>query len=129
MVWDNIPFNFERDFERRMMKHRALRAADRFLVHTERSRRMLAIEGADERRIQHVDPGVDTDLFSPGKADRASFGLNAEDFVILFVGWLLPRKGIEFSRCTSSCAIPPSQNGGSGCSSWGRAPAGIASRR
>jgi len=96
MVWDNIPFNMEYNPERRALKQRIARAADRFIVHTERSRRVLDIEGVDEKRILKVDPGIDLDTFSPGPPVRERFGLHEDDFVILFVGWLLPRKGLDF---------------------------------
>jgi glycosyltransferase involved in cell wall biosynthesis len=96
MVWDNIPFNMERDVERRRLKERASTAADVFIVHTERSRRMLEMEHVPADKIATVDPGVDTRTFSPGPRDRATLGLRDDEFVILFVGWLLPRKGIDF---------------------------------
>lgn len=96
MVWDNIPFNMERNPMRRAIKESVAKCADRFLVHTERSLRMLEIEGVANDRIEQIDPGVDTTLFSPGPPDRKAFNLDEEDFVILFVGWLLPRKGIDF---------------------------------
>ena len=96
MIWDNIPFNMERNPKRRHMKERAAAIADRFLVHTERSRRTLDMEGVPSDRIVQINPGVDTAVFSPGTGDRARFGLRDDEFVILFVGWLLPRKGIDF---------------------------------
>ena len=96
MVWDNIPFNMEREPRRRALKQRVAREADRFLVHTERSMRMLDIEGVNTERILKLDPGVDTSLFCPGKGKRRELGLVNDAFVILFVGWLLPRKGIDF---------------------------------
>jgi glycosyltransferase involved in cell wall biosynthesis len=96
MVWDNIPFNMEQTPERRAIKRSVLDTADLLIVHTERSRRMLCIEGASPDRIAFVPPGVDTDVFSPGPAARAAFGLADDEFVILFVGWFLPRKGIDF---------------------------------
>jgi len=96
MVWDNIPFNNEQTEERLAVKRRALRETDRFIVHTERSRRMLLIEGADSSRIVYVPPGVDADLFCPGPSERAAFGLDDGDLVVLFVGWFLPRKGLDF---------------------------------
>jgi glycosyltransferase involved in cell wall biosynthesis len=34
-------------------------------------------------------------MFSPGAAPR-EFGLSDDDFVVLFVGWFVPRKGIDF---------------------------------
>jgi glycosyltransferase involved in cell wall biosynthesis len=96
MVWDTIPFNMEREPRRRALKERVAREADRFLVHTERSRRMLDIDGVDPSRVVKVDPGVDTATFSPGPGVRRELGLLEEAFVILFAGWLLPRQGIDF---------------------------------
>ena len=96
MVWDNIPFNMERNPFRRALKERAAAAADLFIVHTERSRRTLRIENVAKERVAFVDPGVDEKAFRPGKTNRAQFGLEDDEFVILFVGWLLPRKGIDF---------------------------------
>lgn len=96
MVWDNIPFNMERNPERRAMKERVAASADLFIVHTERSRRMLDVEGVPAGRIAFINPGVDTKAFCPGPSTREAFGLDDGDFVILFVGWLLPRKGIDF---------------------------------
>ncbi len=96
MVWDNIPFNMERDAERRRLKERAAASADVFIVHTERSRRVLEMEHVPAEKIAVIDPGVDTNIFSPGPSNRAALGLRDDEFVILFVGWLLPRKGIDF---------------------------------
>jgi len=96
MVWDNIPFNMERNPARRTMKERVAANADLFIVHTERSRRMLDVEGVNQDRVVKIDPGVDTERFSPGPGHRDRFGLPEEAFVVLFVGWLLPRKGLDF---------------------------------
>lgn len=96
MVWDNIPFNQEKTEAQRETKKRAIAEADRFLVHTERSRRMLQIEGVDDARITMAPIGVDVKRFAPREGDRAALGLSADKFVVLFVGWLLPRKGIDF---------------------------------
>ncbi|MBM3290801.1 MAG: glycosyltransferase family 4 protein, partial [Candidatus Hydrogenedentes bacterium] len=94
-VWDLLPFNMERGAGRRELKRRVAEGADRFVVYTERSRAMLAFEGVRAERIAYVPPGVDTDLFCPGIAAR-TFGLRDDDFVVLFVGWFVPRKGIDF---------------------------------
>ncbi len=96
MVWDNIPFNMERDAGRRRLKERAAATADAFIVHTERSRRMLEMEQVPPEKIVSMDPGVDTQAFSPGARNRAELGLRDDEFVLLFVGWFLPRKGIDF---------------------------------
>jgi glycosyltransferase involved in cell wall biosynthesis len=96
MVWDNIPFNMERDADRRRLKARAAADADVFIVHTQRSRRMLEMEHVPGNKIVTMDPGVDTRAFSPGPRDRSALGLREDEFVILFAGWMLPRKGIDF---------------------------------
>ncbi|MFO7974077.1 MAG: glycosyltransferase, partial [Candidatus Hydrogenedentota bacterium] len=96
MVWDNIPFNMERDPGRRTLKARTAELADRFIVYTDRSRRMLRLEGVPDAKIRRIYPGVNTERFCPGPADRAKLDLDDDEFVILFVGWLLPRKGIDY---------------------------------
>lgn len=94
-VWDLLPFNMERIAGRRELKRNVAEGADRFVVYSERSRAMLAFERVRAERIAYVPPGVDTDLFCPGIAAR-QFGLKDDDFVVLFVGWFAPRKGIDF---------------------------------
>ena len=96
IVWDNIPFNMERNPERRAIKKRVAEGADVFIVHTERSERMLGFEGVPADKLVRLNPGVDTGAFSPGPGKRGEFGVDDDDFVILFVGWFLPRKGIDF---------------------------------
>lgn len=96
MVWDNIPFNNESTPALRARKQRALREADRFIVHTEGSRHMLKTEGADPDKIVLIPPGVDVNHFTPGPADHATLGATEDEFLILFVGWMLPRKGLHF---------------------------------
>lgn len=96
MVWDNIPFNNEPDSERKAMKQRAVKEADRFIVHTERSRRVLHMEGVDDERIVLMPPGVDSNHFCPGEGSRLDSGFGQDEFVILFVGWMLPRKGLDY---------------------------------
>lgn len=96
MVWDNIPFNMEQTQVRRDIKTRVRDASDVFLVHTERSRHTLLLEGIADERIVLFPPGVDTERFSPGKVERAQFNLADDEFVIGFVGWLIPRKGIDW---------------------------------
>ncbi|GMU91832.1 MAG: hypothetical protein AMXMBFR4_08900 [Candidatus Hydrogenedentota bacterium] len=94
-VWDLLPFNMERTAELRDIKQRVARGADRFVVYTDRSREMLGFEGIPKESISVIHPGVDIDAFQPGAATR-QFGLRPDDFVILFVGWFVPRKGIDF---------------------------------
>ena len=96
MMWDNIAYNHETSPELIARKERAIREADRFIVHTERSRRVLEMEGADASTIELIAPGVDETHFASGASNRVQFGLADDEFVMLFVGWMLPRKGLEF---------------------------------
>jgi alpha-maltose-1-phosphate synthase len=96
MVWDNIAFNNEPNAAWRARKERAVREADRFIVHTERSRRVLDMEGVQAEKIVMLPTGVDDEHFSPGVSDREKLGFSDDEFVILFIGWMLPRKGLDF---------------------------------
>lgn len=96
MVWDNIPFNMERTPYRRAIKERVISSGDVFLVYSERSRQTLLFEGVNPARIELVNPGVDVERFCPGPGDRAALGVPEDAFLILFVGWFLPRKGLDF---------------------------------
>lgn len=95
MVWDNIPFNMETSSAIRRRKQRVIASATMFFVYTERSRRTLLLEGVAEDRIIRINPGVDVELFVPGQADRAAWGIEEDTLVLLFVGWFLPRKGLD----------------------------------
>ncbi|MFA6244583.1 MAG: glycosyltransferase, partial [Candidatus Hydrogenedentales bacterium] len=95
-VWDLLPFNMEREAGRREIKQRVAAGADRFIVYTDRSYRTLRFENVDMGRVVKTPPGVDLDMFSPGISMRASLGLSEDDFLILYVGWFVPRKGIDF---------------------------------
>ena len=62
--------------------------------------------GAQEDRVTVITNGVDTKLFAPGPpaAARAKLDLPKEVFILLFSGYLIPRKGVDvlikaFSRC------------------------------
>ena len=99
MVWDNIVFNMENTPRRRAIKERVLRATDLFLVHTQRSRRTLILEGADPERIITFPAAADTDTFAPGLGVRSKFGWPDNELVILYVGWLIARKGVDVLLC------------------------------
>lgn len=96
VVWDNIPFNHEDDETASAIKARAVAEADLFIVHTERSRRTLHIEGVTDDRIRVIPHGVDAEAFAPGYGDRSAFGFSDSEFVLLFVGWLVARKGLDY---------------------------------
>ena len=95
MVWDNIPFNHEESRRERAIKEWAIDEADLFIVPTERSRQTLELEGIPPSRIQLIPPSVDLKAFSPGPGSRAALDVPKDAFVIAFVGWMLPRKGLH----------------------------------
>jgi glycosyltransferase involved in cell wall biosynthesis len=57
---------------------------------------MVELYGADPERIEVVPCGFDPDELSPGsRALRAELGLGPDDFLVLQLGRLVPRKGID----------------------------------
>lgn len=56
--------------------------------------------GISPNRISLVRHGIDSDIFRPNheaaRALRSKFGLGASEPVILFVGFVTPRKGLEY---------------------------------
>lgn len=94
MVWDTIPFHFDGDNTRRRIRNRCLAEADRFIVYTECSRRVLLLEGVDPTRIDRVPPAVDCEVFAPALGHPSHLATDA--FVVAFVGWFLPRKGLDY---------------------------------
>ena len=67
-VWETIPFRATFRTARAATNRRALLAeTDLFLPTTERARRCLLLEGADDARIQVVEPGIDVDRFGPAR--------------------------------------------------------------
>jgi len=57
---------------------------------TKHLRAVLELEGVEPDRIALVPPGVDTEMFKPAEDESR----NPDEFTILFVGWMLPRKGL-----------------------------------
>jgi D-inositol-3-phosphate glycosyltransferase len=70
-------------------------AADRLVANSvEEARQLVTFYGADPDRVVTVNPGVDLDLFRPGRRGRArrALGLPADAVVLLFVGRIQPLK-------------------------------------
>ncbi len=81
------------DIERRLV-----RESDALIAECPQDRAdLIRLYGADDARIRTVPCGVDLAEFTPGsKADaRRALGLAADEFVILQLGRLVPRKGID----------------------------------
>ena len=76
------------------------RWAGEVVVYNPIVRRFLVDFGVDARKIRLVYNGIDTAYFSPGdgterRGVRARYGLPAETPVVLFVGRLVPKKGVD----------------------------------
>ena len=76
------------------------RWAGEVVVYNPIVRRFLVDFGVDARKIRLVYNGIDTAYFSPGdgterRGVHARYGLPAETPVVLFVGRLVPKKGVD----------------------------------
>ncbi len=83
---------------RTAIEHALVRRSDRLVAECPQERRdLLEAYGADAQRIALVPCGVDPELFYPGdrRAARARLGLPANEFIVLQLGRLVPRKGID----------------------------------
>lgn len=81
------------DIERRLVRH-----ADLLIAECPQDRAdLIRLYGADDARIRTVPCGVDLSEFYPVSrpAARRALGLSDDEFVILQLGRLVPRKGID----------------------------------
>lgn len=81
------------DIERRIVRH-----ADRVIAECPQDRvDLLRLYGADAHRVATVSCGVDLNVFAPSSrsAARRELGLRSDEFVVLQLGRLVPRKGID----------------------------------
>ena len=71
--------------------------ADRIIAECPQDRDDLTqLYGADERKISIVPCGIDpAELMPVGRAARVELGLEESDFVVLQLGRLVPRKGVD----------------------------------
>ncbi len=89
-VWENIPFNNEGIAGRTEAKQQVLREADHFIAISERSKIALLLEGASEKNISVISPGVDNKVFFPTKEKAGE----TKKIQLLFVGRLVKNKGV-----------------------------------
>jgi glycosyltransferase involved in cell wall biosynthesis len=82
---------------RRQRTIEALRRADGIVAVSHDLARKSIEFGAEPRRIHVLYDGIDSGLFHPGPRDQArkALGLDAAEPLILFIGNLVPVKGIE----------------------------------
>lgn len=85
--WENIPFNNEGIWGRKAFKKRTREEADQFIAVSTKAKEALIEEGADEKKITIIHPGIDIKKFTPRKINHN--GIN-----ILFVGRLEEEKGV-----------------------------------
>ena len=85
---ETIPHNNESVARKKFIKYFSMSQADRFICHTELSKKSLVIEGADASKIDIIRLGVDLNRFK--KIDRKK----SSDLTILFAGRLVPEKGV-----------------------------------
>ncbi|MBS1189733.1 MAG: putative glycosyl transferase [Rhodocyclaceae bacterium] len=71
--------------------------ADRIVAECPQDREdVIDLYGADPQRVEVVPCGFDPEELGPGRsALRGEFGLDDKDFVVLQLGRLVPRKGID----------------------------------
>jgi glycosyltransferase involved in cell wall biosynthesis len=102
-VWETIPFRDSfRAFRGRRYRREALEHADLFLAATERARRCLLVEGADEERIEVSYPGVDTERF------RAAAVESPGEHLVVSPGRLVWEKGhYDLLRALATLPDPP----------------------
>jgi glycosyltransferase involved in cell wall biosynthesis len=75
----------------------ALRKADAIVAVSQELARQVANLGIDQSKIHVIYNGIDNDLFHPGcrREARSRLGIDGEYRVILFVGNLVPVKGVD----------------------------------
>jgi glycosyltransferase involved in cell wall biosynthesis len=84
--------------ERFAIEHRLMRESDRVIAECPQDKRdMLDLYDADERRIDIVPCGFDPEEFAPmdPKAARARLGWPQDEFIVLQLGRMVPRKGVD----------------------------------
>ena len=83
--------------ERIGIEERLVRCADRIVAECPQDREdLIKLYGAPVHKIDLVSCGIDADELSAGaESARAQLGLRDDDFVVLQLGRLVPRKGID----------------------------------
>src|SRR5262249_32500773 len=84
--------------ERIAIEQRVVREADRIVAECPQDRAdLMRVYGAEAERVAMVPCGVDLHEFSPGAKARArrALGLRDDEFVVLQLGRMVPRKGVD----------------------------------
>lgn len=89
-VLENIPFNNEGIWGRKMYKKRFRKEIDHVIALTNRTKTALVLEGMDEKKITVVGHGINTKIFTPKEKNAG----DKKNLTILFSGRLEIYKGI-----------------------------------
>lgn len=84
--------------ERIPIEYEVIQAADVIIAQCPAEKEeLVGLYGADQGKIEIVPSAVDVDVFKPvpKRQARKTLGLNQNDKILLYVGRLLPRKGID----------------------------------
>ncbi|MGE5533741.1 MAG: glycosyltransferase family 4 protein [Bacillota bacterium] len=110
--WENIPFNFEELPYSRIKNYNRKHVAY-FIAITERAKKALILEGTNPDRITVIPAGVDCEIFKPQSKNvqiMERLGVAEENVKILFVGRLVPEKGIFNLLSAFSMLLKSKQN-------------------
>jgi len=88
-VWENIPYRWASPHGLKERTKKTLDSIDGFIAVSERSRDILILAGVSENKIKVVHPGVDIDVFKPGKNNKK------QKITIGYVGKLNKAKGVK----------------------------------
>ncbi|MGB9706820.1 MAG: glycosyltransferase family 4 protein [Microgenomates group bacterium] len=92
-VSENIPFNNEGIWGRKIFKRRAIAELDHIIAISQRAKKALILEGCDSKKITVIGHHVDTSAFTPKKVSRIKYQVSRK-VNILFVGRLELCKGV-----------------------------------
>lgn len=97
---------------REAIEHRLVQRSDRLIAECPQDRSdLMRLYAAAPERIDTIPCGVDTQLFRPGRQDeaRARLGLAPHEFIVLQLGRIVPRKGID-NVIRAMGRLPPSMS-------------------
>lgn len=95
---------------REAIEHALARCSDRLIAECPQDRSdLMRLYEAPPERIDMIPCGVDTQLFRPGSraAARRRLGLPPNEFIVLQLGRIVPRKGID-NVIRAMALLPPS---------------------
>lgn len=96
MEWENIPFNVKSQPYVKIKEYTRIHAKH-FVAITQKAKEALITEGVKPKLISVVPAGIDCDKFEPAAPSKElikKFGLSESKIKIIFVGRLVPEKGI-----------------------------------